>query len=129
LGDQEGHFINDTIKNLSQKFMILHRKLTTYYPQANKQAESTNKVIKIALTKMVNANRTDWDTKLHAALWAYRLAYKVTTKHTPFSLVYGTGALLPVAYLHPDVYQKQSQEIWPILEKRLEQLRLWINPT
>jgi hypothetical protein len=103
--------------------MILHRKSTTYYPQANGQAESTNKIIKIALTKMVNANRTDWDTKLHAALWAYRTAYKVTTKHTPFSLVFGTEALLPMAYLHPDIHQKRSQAIHPILEKRMEQLR------
>ena len=103
--------------------MILHWKSTTYYPQANGQAESTNKVIKIALTKMVNANRIDWDTKLHAALWAYRTAYKVMTKHTPFSLVFGTEALLPMAYLHPVVYQKRSQEIHPILEKRMEQLR------
>jgi hypothetical protein len=57
---------------------------------------------------MVNANRTDWDTKLHAALWAYRTAYKVTTKHTPFSLVFGTEALLPMVYLHPDVYKKNG---------------------
>ena len=104
--------------------MILHQKLTTYYLQANGQAESTNKVIKIALTKMVNANGTDWDTKLHAALWAYRTAHKVTTKHTPFALVSGTEALLPMAYLHLDVYQKQSQEIHPILEKKMEQLKV-----
>ena len=72
---------------------------------------------------MVNANRTDWDTKLHATLWAYKTAYKVTTKHTPFSLVFGMEALLPMAYLHPDVYQRRSQAIHPILEKRMEQLR------
>ena len=124
VSDQGSHFINDTIKVLTQEFMILHRKSTTYYPQANGQAESTNKVMKIALTKMANANRTDWDTKLHAALWAYMTAYKVTTKHTPFSLVFGTEALLPMAYLHPDVYQKRGQEIHPILEKRMEQLRV-----
>ena len=86
--------------------MNLHLKSTTYYPHANGQVESTNKVIKIALTKMVNANRTYWDTKLHATLSAYRPAYKVTTKHFPFSLVFGTKSLLPMAYLHLDVYQK-----------------------
>lgn len=71
---------------------------------------------------MVNANRTYWDTKLHATLSAYRPAYKVTTKHFPFSLVFGTKSLLPMAYLHLDVYQKWSQEIHPILEKKMEQL-------
>ena len=79
--NQGNHFINDTIKVLTQSLS---------FNIANGQAESTNKVIKVVLTKMVNANRTNWDTKLHATLWVYRLTYKVTTKHTPFSLVFGT---------------------------------------
>ena len=29
-----------------------------------------------------------------------------------------------MAYLHPDVYQKRSQEFHPILEKRMEQLKV-----
>ena len=32
-------------------FAILHCKSTTYYPQANGEAESVNKVIKATLTK------------------------------------------------------------------------------
>ena len=39
---------------------------------------------------------TDWDSKLLDALWAYRTAYKVTTKFTPFQLVYGQEAILQV---------------------------------
>ena len=74
VSDQRSHIITDTIKVLTQEFLILQRKSTTYYPQANRQAESTNKVIKIALTKMVNANQIDWDTKLHATLWAHMTA-------------------------------------------------------
>jgi hypothetical protein len=83
--------------------MILHRKLMTYYPQANGQAESTNKVIKRTLTKMVKTNRTNWDTKLYAALWAYRTAYKVITKHTSFSLVFGTEILLPLTFIYNEI--------------------------
>ena len=118
ISDQRSHFINDTIKVLTQEFIILHQYSTTYYPQANGHAKSTNKVINIVLTKIINANRTDWDTKLHAALWAYRTTYKVTTKYTPFSLIFGTEALLPMTYLHPDVYQKRSQEIHLIFRKK-----------
>ena len=40
----------------------------------------------------------DWDTKLTVALWAYRTTYKVTTHATPFSLVYGLEATLPIRY-------------------------------
>jgi hypothetical protein len=31
---------------------------------------------------------------LFGALWAYRIAYKVTTGHTPFQLVYGQVEIL-----------------------------------
>jgi hypothetical protein len=39
---------------------------------------------------------TYWDSKLLDTLWAYRTAYKVTIKFTPFQLVYGQEAILPV---------------------------------
>ena len=38
----------------------------------------------------------DWYSKLIDALWAYQIAYKVTTKYTPFQLVYGQEAILPI---------------------------------
>lgn len=62
MSNERSHFINDTIKILTQGFMILHQKSTIYYPQANMQVESTNNVLKISLIIMVNANQTDWDT-------------------------------------------------------------------
>jgi hypothetical protein len=51
--------------------MITHHKSTTYYPQGNGQAKSTNKMLKQILTKLVNANQNDWDVMLPIALWAY----------------------------------------------------------
>ncbi len=59
VSDQGTHFINRTIEILTQEFMITHHKSTTYYPQGNGQAESTNKTLGRLLAKMVNANRND----------------------------------------------------------------------
>ena len=61
VSDQGTHFLNATIEELVQKHMIIHKKSTIYYPQANGQAESTNKVLQNVLKKTVEANRTDWD--------------------------------------------------------------------
>ena len=72
---------------------------------------------------MVNANGTDWDTKLYAALWAYRTAYQVTTKHTPFSLVFGTEALLPLTFIYNKENLQRNQEWHPVLKRRMEQLK------
>jgi hypothetical protein len=51
--------------------MISHHKSMTYYSQGNRQIESTNKTLGKILTKLVNANWTDWDVMLITTLWAY----------------------------------------------------------
>ena len=81
--------------------MVLHKKSAPYHPQANGQAESTNKVLCIVLIKIVNEKRSDWDQKLHSALWAYRVAYKNGLGTTPFNMVFGLNAVLPIEFLIP----------------------------
>ena len=81
--------------------MVIHRKSASYHPQANGQAEASNKTLCTILTKIVSDSRTDWDQKLHAALWAYRVAYKPKLHTTPFNLVFGLNAILPIEFLMP----------------------------
>jgi hypothetical protein len=59
VNDQGTHFVNRTIEILTQEFMIMHHKSTTYYLQGNDQAKSINKTLGILLAKMVNANWND----------------------------------------------------------------------
>ena len=86
---------------LIEVFKIKHKKSTTYYPRCNKQAESTNKVLKSILTKMVNTETRSWDMHLPAALWAFRMAFKVTTRETPFRLAFGQEAIVPFEFMIP----------------------------
>ena len=44
---------------------------------------------------MVKTSR-DWSEKLPFALWAYRTSFRTSTRATPYSLVYGMEAVLPV---------------------------------
>ncbi len=62
--DQGVHFINDAIKYLTNHFRLKHVSSTTYYPQGNGQVESTNKVLRTLLTKLVSENKTNWDEHL-----------------------------------------------------------------
>ena len=48
------------------------------------------------LSKYVSKNPEDWDEGLKRCLWAYRIVYKVSTHYTPFDLVYGKEAVLPI---------------------------------
>ncbi|MCO5580788.1 hypothetical protein L7F22_034659 [Adiantum nelumboides] len=99
VSDRGTHFINEVIEQLLDEFMVIHCKSAPYHPQANGQAESTNKILVTVLTKIVNESRADWDQKLHSALWAYRVAYKTSIGTTSFNMVYGIQAILPLEFL------------------------------
>ncbi|MCO5598133.1 hypothetical protein L7F22_052225 [Adiantum nelumboides] len=101
VSDRGTRFINEVIEQLLDEFMVIHCKSAPYHPQANGQAESTNKILVTVLTKIVSESRADWDQKLHSALWAYRVAYKTSIGTTPFNMVYGIQAILPLEFLIP----------------------------
>ena len=62
----------------------------------------------------MSENKKDWDKKLNSALWAFRIAYKVSTGMTPFRLTYGLEAVVPMEYIVPSlriaVEQKWSEQ-------------------
>ena len=69
---------------------------TPYYAQANGQAEATNKIIKNNLRKIVARNPTSWDNLLSEVLWTYRTSKRMSINTTPYSLVFGHDAILPM---------------------------------
>ena len=66
------------------------------YPQANGQAEASNKTILYGLKTRLEKAKGKWVDELPSILWAYRTTSRVSTGETPFSLVYRTYALIPV---------------------------------
>ena len=61
----------------------------------NGAIEATNKNVKRIVAKMMETYK-DWHEKLPFALHAYRTAIWTYTRATPFSLVYGMEAVLPI---------------------------------
>jgi ribonuclease HI/transposase InsO family protein len=78
------------------KYGITLSHSSNYYPQGNGLAESTNKNLMNILKKVVEENKKSWDSKLKYAVWADRITTKTSTGKTPFELVYGLEAKLPV---------------------------------
>ena len=58
--------------------------------------EAVNKIIKSTIKKQLERAKGGWVDKLPLALWAYRTTHKTATGHTPFSLAYGSEAMIPV---------------------------------
>jgi hypothetical protein len=60
------------------------------------QAKASNKVLIKIIKKRIKDNPRRWHEKLSEALWAHRTSGHEATKVTPFELVYGQEAGLPV---------------------------------
>jgi hypothetical protein len=73
------------------------------------------------LLKVISAHKTDWDLKLHSALWAYRTAEKITTRQTPFYMVYGLHSIMPVEFEIP-TQRVSIEERLPEEESQAERL-------
>ncbi|MCO5611254.1 hypothetical protein L7F22_065506 [Adiantum nelumboides] len=96
LSDRGPGFRADLLDALLKNLSIKHVHSTPYYPQCNGLVEKTNGVLCKIITKHVRDRPQDWDKHLTAALWAYRTSFKVSTQFTPYHLVYGQEALLPI---------------------------------
>ncbi|KAJ9704055.1 hypothetical protein PVL29_005372 [Vitis rotundifolia] len=94
ISDRGVHFRAE-VDTLVQRYGIRHHRSSAYRPQTNGAVEAANKNVKRILRKMVETSR-DWSEKLPFALWAYRTSFHTSTGATPYSLVYGMEAVLPV---------------------------------
>src|SRR3954462_15300130 len=83
------------MKELCEEFKIEHHNLSPYRPKMNGAIEAANKNIKKIIQKMVITYK-DWHEMLPFALHGYRTYVRTSTRATPFSLVYGMEAVLPI---------------------------------
>jgi hypothetical protein len=113
------------IVELCIKWKIKHSNSSPYLPKMNGAVEATNKNIKKIIQKMVVTYR-DWHEILPFALHAYRTTVRTSTGTTPYSLVYGMEAVMPLEVENPLLRVLMDSELeeaeWA--KVRYEQLNL-----
>ena len=89
-------FVNSLLTSLFEKFKLAQHKSSMYHIPANSMPEACNKTLYNLLKKAIAKSKRDRHDRLREALWAYRTTYKMSTQSTPFALVYGVEAVLPL---------------------------------
>ena len=69
---------------------------TAYHPQGNGRTERFNRTLESMIAKMTEENSQDWDLHIPHALYVYRTAIHESTDFSPFFLVFGRSATLPI---------------------------------
>ena len=96
VSDNGKQFDNDAFRNFCQYLGIKNHYSFPSYPQANGQVEVTNRsLLKMIKTRLEGAKGI-WPDELPSVLWAYRMMTFTPTGETPFFLVYGHEAIIPV---------------------------------
>jgi hypothetical protein len=94
--DQGPSFMVKQFKVFASSLGIKLLNSSSYYAQANGQAEASNKILIGLIKKKIDEKPRRWHGVLPEALWAYRASKHGAIKVTPFKLVYGQEDVLSV---------------------------------
>ena len=105
--------------------LLTVKKLNTsgYHPQTNGLCERFNSTLKIMLRMYIDLDRQNWSKFIPYCVFAYNTSVQETTKHTPYYMVFGRGATLPI-----DVMTRTDDEVYTnedeFIKKRIINMRL-----
>lgn len=84
LCDYGSQFISDKIKHVCDEWNIMLLTSTPIYPQANGQAESSNKMVIDTLKKRLTAKKKGkWAKSVPVILWVNHTTLRITIGQTP----------------------------------------------
>ncbi|XP_021996094.1 uncharacterized protein LOC110893290 [Helianthus annuus] len=120
ISDNGTNFASEDLQKWFKEMKIEHHFASVAHPQANSQVESINKQIVDGIKARLGTARRGWVDELPSILWAHRTMPKTSTGETPFSLVYGSEAVIPAEIGLPSpriiAMEKQNNE----QERRLD---------
>jgi hypothetical protein len=84
--------------------MIRQIRTSAYHPECDGNSERFIQTIKRMITAYVTENKRDWDEQLDLLTLAYNTATHATTKYSPFYLLYGRKAKMPIDLYGEEVF-------------------------
>ncbi|XP_072052109.1 uncharacterized protein [Arachis hypogaea] len=112
ISDNGRQFTDHKLAAFLTNFNIKHHFSSVEHPQTNGQVESANRIILQGLKKKLGDAKGEWADLIPEVLWSYNTSIQSATGETPFKLVYGAEALIPVEVsvptLRTELYDQTS---------------------
>nr|GEW76114.1 reverse transcriptase domain-containing protein [Tanacetum cinerariifolium] len=129
VSDNGKQFSDNLFKDWCDKLNITQRFASVKHPQSNGLVERENQSLGEGIKARLGKRNKNWVEELPHVLWAHRIMIKSSHGDTPFSLTYGTKAVIPAEIRMPtyrtatvDVVHN-DEELWlnlNLLEERRE---------
>ncbi|CAL8991898.1 unnamed protein product [Prunus brigantina] len=103
ISDNGTQFNNRKFRKYCMEKGIIQQFSSRSYPQGNGQVEKTNRTIFDCLKKKLEQRKGKWFEELPNVLWAYRTTRRKPTGESPFSLAYGSEAVIPTEIELPTI--------------------------
>lgn len=97
--DQGSQFESALFQEVCKLFGIQKTRTTPYHPQGDGLVERANRTVKEVLTAYTSEHQRDWDCWLPQTQLAYNTSEHSSTGYTPYFLLFGREARLPLDVL------------------------------
>ena len=109
--------VNQVMRETLEAMNIHHVLTSVYHPQSNAKVERFHRTLHDVLAKKLTDNQQHWDLYLNQALAAIRFNISVSSKFSPFFLLYNRDVVLPVDNLMKPRRKYQGEETHKIALK------------
>ena len=125
ISDRGKNFIASLFKRWLKMSNICTTPSTAYHPQTNGLCERVNGIIVNILRRYIDHSQEDWSDWLPWATFAYNTTPHSSTNFTPFELVYGRPArlplepdpILPVEEINESEYHRINHRSWELMRE------------
>ncbi|GJY92975.1 reverse transcriptase domain-containing protein [Tanacetum coccineum] len=110
ISDNGKQFCDNPFKDWCEKLCIRQCFTSVKHPQANGLVERANRGLGEGIKARLDEKSKDWIEELPHVLWAYRTMIKSSNGETPFSLTYGTEAVIPAEIGMPTLWTAEINQ-------------------
>ena len=98
--DQGRNFESDVISEICRLLEIVKTRTTPYHPQSDGLVERVNRTLLSMMAMAASDHPNQWESHLRSLCMAYKCSIQATTGYTPFYLMFGRQAKVPIDLMY-----------------------------